>query len=378
MDDVSVAILDAWNRVWPTLRNDPRERSARLARRRSRAMRSPPRAWCVAVRASDTRIHPASACIVPEDAAYPGRPDLYAEHEVVLDAALLRKLCRPVIFDGYGATRQIAAAALGISPSGVDALIRKGVIRAEKVNCGIRGQPIMILHSDGVLDPSSCSSKQRPDAVWGANWGHLADRVPDDFEQPVVRVPHDHPTRGCFGGWRWRCPGCARRVSTVFYPLAPINLPTYFGIEPAPGMTDGTDAADMIEPPLPTFACNDCHRVQRFTRLGTRAWNQMVAHVSGGLLYGAEVPRPAWVTQDRKKSFARRPRRQNLSPRFEEVRTRLLDRFTYKQIAADLGIALPTVCFHVKRIYRSVGVHSRAELIARTPQPTGTSERAAG
>jgi len=372
MDDVSSAVLDAWNRIWPTLRDDPRELALRLARRRSRAMRSPPRAWCVAVRASDTRINPASACIVPEDAAYPGRPDLYAEHEVVLDARLLRKLCRPVTFDGYGATRQIAAAALGISPSGVDALIRKGVIRAEKVNCGIRGQPIMILHSDNVLDPSSCSSKQRPDAVWGANWGHLADRVPDAFEQPVVRVPHYHPTRGSFGGWRWRCPGCARLVSLVYYPLPPINLPEYFGLEPSASDADG------IEPPLPTFACNDCHHVQRFTRVGTRGWNKMIGHVSGGLLYGAEVPRPAWLTHDRKRAYAPRPNRRTISPRHEEVRRRLLDGFTYKQIATDLGIAYPTVCHHAKRIYKRFGVHSRAALIARTPRAAGTSERAAG
>ena len=67
------------------------------------------------------------------------------------------------------------------------------------------------------------------------------------------------------------------------------------------------ERADAIEPPLPTFACNDCHRVQRFTRIGTRGWNKMIGHVSGGLLYGAEVPRPAWLTHDRKRPFAPRP-----------------------------------------------------------------------
>ncbi|CAN5520680.1 hypothetical protein BH09PLA1_BH09PLA1_35550 [soil metagenome] len=31
----------------------------------------PPRAWCLAIRAADTRINPFTARIVPEDAAYP-------------------------------------------------------------------------------------------------------------------------------------------------------------------------------------------------------------------------------------------------------------------------------------------------------------------
>lgn len=357
MDDVSIAVTEAFNRVWPRLQANPDELAQRLARRRTRLMRAPPRSWCVAVRASDARIHPASAIIVPEDAAYPRRPELYAEHEVTLDTRLLRRLHHPVAIDGYGLTRQQAAKELGISTRGVDSLIRRGVIRAETMPYGIRGQPIKILRSERSFDPSSSSSKGRPDPVWGANWGHLAEMVPDDFAQDVTRIPHRDAKTRRFRGWRWICPGCRRVVCTLFYPVQPIDLPTFLGLDPA------THEADQIQPPPPTFGCVLCHRVQYWTRVGTRGWNQMIAYISGGLLYGAEVQRPKWLTQDRKRAFARRPNRQ-VTARHGEVQDRLIAGMTYNQIAKDLGIALPTVCFHAKRIYKRHGVHSRAALIA--------------
>src|SRR5947207_12729928 len=104
VDDVSAAILDAWAEIGRRLKSDPLELAKRLARRRMKTLRRPLRAWCLAVRASDTRITPMSAAIVPEDAAYPGHPELYREHEVTLNAQLLRKLCRPVELSPYGHT----------------------------------------------------------------------------------------------------------------------------------------------------------------------------------------------------------------------------------------------------------------------------------
>src|SRR6266513_1750879 len=100
MDDVTAAILEAWAKIGPYLDDHP-----------------PERAWCLAVRASDRRIDPASAIIVPEDAAYPGREDLYREHDVTLDAQLLRRLCRPVTLSPYGHTARQVAQMLGIDQS---------------------------------------------------------------------------------------------------------------------------------------------------------------------------------------------------------------------------------------------------------------------
>ena len=64
-------LLDAWKKLQPQLALDPDELPNRLARRRLGVMRRPPRAWCVTIRASDTRLTPASAEIVPEGAAWP-------------------------------------------------------------------------------------------------------------------------------------------------------------------------------------------------------------------------------------------------------------------------------------------------------------------
>lgn len=59
-------LREAWERVGPLVMGDLGELKARLGRRRTGALMAPPRAWCLAVRASDTRIHPYSAAIVPE------------------------------------------------------------------------------------------------------------------------------------------------------------------------------------------------------------------------------------------------------------------------------------------------------------------------
>src|SRR5436190_2593027 len=104
MSELSQLLVDAWNEIWPKLKNDPDELARRLARRRTPALTRPLRAFCLAVRAADRRINPATARIVPEDAAYPHshfpkehRPYFeYREHSVTLDAALLKRICRPV------------------------------------------------------------------------------------------------------------------------------------------------------------------------------------------------------------------------------------------------------------------------------------------
>src|SRR5258706_11854627 len=46
-------IRDAWLRLRKEILSDPQELQGRLARRRGKSMGRPPRAWCVAIRASD-------------------------------------------------------------------------------------------------------------------------------------------------------------------------------------------------------------------------------------------------------------------------------------------------------------------------------------
>jgi len=61
-------IREAWLRVRNEILTDPDELRRRLARRRMKSLTRPPRAWCVAIRASDRRITPAHWVIAPEHA----------------------------------------------------------------------------------------------------------------------------------------------------------------------------------------------------------------------------------------------------------------------------------------------------------------------
>src|SRR5687768_17605325 len=104
MNDIGVLIQRAAREVLPGL--DENELRRRLARRNTATLLRPPRAWCVAVRAGDTRINPYGAAIVPEDATdakcaeHPGR---HLPHTVVLDRRLLARLSAPVEVE-YGTT----------------------------------------------------------------------------------------------------------------------------------------------------------------------------------------------------------------------------------------------------------------------------------
>src|SRR5689334_13156831 len=105
MDDVELFIRRAWEKLRPVLEREPEEMRRRLARRQSATLRRPPRAWCLAVRATDTRLGPYMTRV----------PEFGEANAVVLDCAALRKLCRPVRIDPPGETLSEVAAKLGVS-----------------------------------------------------------------------------------------------------------------------------------------------------------------------------------------------------------------------------------------------------------------------
>ena len=76
MHDPFLKLLrDAWKRkVLPLIRKDRAELARRLARRGAGMMRRPPRAWCLAVRASDQRVNPESAVCAAIRDGPAGRP----------------------------------------------------------------------------------------------------------------------------------------------------------------------------------------------------------------------------------------------------------------------------------------------------------------
>src|SRR2546422_10710454 len=113
-------IREAWLRVRKDILNDPRELQKRLARRRKKTLTQPPRAWCIAIRASDRRITPAHWIITPEhamDLNHPEHPYEPIEHEVTIQTHAIRRYCHPVSFSREDAAD--VAEMLGVSHSQV-------------------------------------------------------------------------------------------------------------------------------------------------------------------------------------------------------------------------------------------------------------------
>ena len=105
--EVERAIDEAWVRVRREILSDPPELHRCLARRRLKSLTRPPRAWCIAIRASDRRITPAHWIITPQhamDLDHPEHPYEPIEHEVTIQKHAIRRYCNPVSF-----SREIAA-----------------------------------------------------------------------------------------------------------------------------------------------------------------------------------------------------------------------------------------------------------------------------
>src|SRR4051812_18885737 len=114
--------MEAWEKISPRLKDDPRELQKRLTRRRKPLLSRPPRPWCLAIRASDLRITPAHWVITPShamDLDHEDHPYERIEHEVLLQPHALRKYLRPVSLDAWGEEVPYLAKLLGSSPSGL-------------------------------------------------------------------------------------------------------------------------------------------------------------------------------------------------------------------------------------------------------------------
>jgi len=226
MNDVDRLILEAWEKLGPKIMADPDELAKRLARRRRPILTRPVRAWCLAVRASDTRITPAHWIITPEhamDLNHPHHPYEPIEHEVTIQPHALRKYCRPVRTDSWGELVQDVAKQLGCSNSAI-LRARWGGVFTERFVKGLGGKhgpPIPLIHSAKTLDPSGGRHFERPEQLWGSLWEWLADMLPDDFEQTIVRRPRFRRFNlrckddSQLVGYRWLCPSCKKTCRTI-------------------------------------------------------------------------------------------------------------------------------------------------------------------
>jgi DNA-binding CsgD family transcriptional regulator len=183
--DIETALLNAWNRVRPLLQRDPRELAARLARRRLPTLNRHPRASCICIRASDTRLEPHTVDLHHA-------PEKLSAQDVFIDTTLLRRLARPIEIPSPGLPAYELAPLLGVTLHALNTARRRGILRAHYVqNLDHRpGRPQPILYTDRVLDPTSPRMLfLPPDQIWDESWRFLVSQLPDDFQHILQRHP---------------------------------------------------------------------------------------------------------------------------------------------------------------------------------------------
>jgi len=210
-----------------------------------------------------------------------------------------------------------------------------------------------------VLDPCALNGKQRPDELLGEDWRDLAEKFPEDFVQTLVRAPKFRNYHGGreFQGWRWICPACGGPKRVLFYPIRPVNLLKDVDVgEEARRIWDEEKEAGAL-----AFACKKCHEVVHFTRLDSSFWNILIGQLTGGLLYGAEVERPGWFVEKRKRAFAERKKRE-VWPTRKRALEMILEGRRAREIAAELGLKKQTINMYAHHWYKKYGVHGAGEL----------------
>jgi DNA-binding NarL/FixJ family response regulator len=186
-------ILQAWEKLKSRILSDPLELARRLNRRDGRTYSRPPRAWCLAVRASDRRIAVANACIDPEYAIDPRDPDhpgRVVRHRVTLSASLVRALCCPIVLDSRGETVEDAARQLGTTSRGLTSARISGALSTRHVRGYLarRGRPVPFVSSRAALDPGFARDFKLPHPLWVGD-AYVSARVPPMLEQTIERVP---------------------------------------------------------------------------------------------------------------------------------------------------------------------------------------------
>jgi DNA-binding CsgD family transcriptional regulator len=150
-------------------------------------------------------------------------------------------------------------------------------------------------------------------------------------------------------------------VRVIYLPVRSMNLAEYLGVR----AEIDAEVDGVAEMPR-TFACTRCHRVRYFSRVGRSGWNALIAHCTGGLLYGHEVRRPDYWGAEEKRRRAYRPSKGRApSKRRAEVVELLRAGKRIGEIARELGISINTVNSHTRVLYREAGVHSRRALVAK-------------
>src|SRR5688572_26343144 len=176
MDDIELAIQDAWTRVRDDVLADREELRRRVIRMQRPGVGRPIRDWCLAIRAGDTRLIPPLVDAEPIAALDPKRNAGHrAAHRVTITTAALRTLCAPVNLDGL--TLHEAAARLGVNRGSLVHARVSGTIRCRYVE-GLGGwwcHPRPLLHAEE-LNPSR-RRYEPPDEALGYTANFYANSV---------------------------------------------------------------------------------------------------------------------------------------------------------------------------------------------------------
>src|SRR5688500_10757867 len=192
MDDIALAIRDAWNRVRDDVLANRDELRKRVIRMERPDVGRPLREWCLAIRAGDTRLRGPLVDVEPAAAVDPKRNGGHAvAHQVTITTSALHKLCAPVYLEGL--TLDEAADRLGVCKQNLVRARVKGTIRCRYVEGlgGYWGKPRPVLHGEE-LDPTR-RGFEPPDEALGYTAAFDPRRVPEGIAQTLARVPIERP-----------------------------------------------------------------------------------------------------------------------------------------------------------------------------------------
>ena len=359
-DNLDAAMWAAWQSIESRVLGNDIDLRRRLDRR-AKMFQSVPRPLCLAIKASDHRITEMSDHLSDRHDTDKGNE---TEHDVLLPAHTIKDLCRPVELYWGQAFRKLAGQ-LGAPRQVPRRLEQRGILRARRIAKlgGQRGLPVPLVDSpvpataapdarqwehygcEKLLDPGAWGYTA-PDKLLAPYWHDLSLRLPDWFaqtlrRQPVFRVHAGHLR---FMHWVWLCPQCNRQVNTIYLPLGASDFAAMHNIKLQNDPLRHADSSiknqkSKIEN-LPSLACQRCHHIFGLARTPksiSKTWSLLIAHISGGLLFGREVKRPASFSAIRKNKYtgfaAPRP-----SPRRDELEAYLAHTdFPLTEIARRMG-----------------------------------------
>lgn len=310
-EQLDLDLMDAFCRVRRKLLAEPARLGRRLERASRASLRRPIRAWCVGVRASDTRWDWEDFASVEEGlAARKGYP-----HEMEVRGERVAGMSAAVRLDWPGVPVREAAALLGRPERAVYAWAGRNVLRSFTQHTpGRRGKPTRYVWSPYALDPSADDGRP-PWSLWGTSWQGLGERVPGGARWTLRRVPRmrkgardggdaSEAWPGRFVGWDWACPGrpladgrfhkCGRVCKKLWLPLPVWTVGDYLSGRCDPAEESAWDGEPWWDVSGCYPACARCWglRFDNPRSVPGEAWNRFVTVISGGLLYGREVRRP--------------------------------------------------------------------------------------